>query len=199
MRGRAALGVLVALLLAAACGGPSTSPRPSPSLIDLEFTPLPTGTSSTPSPSPSAVASGEARPEGWDSAFCEMFAEARIAQELLVDIERALAEGAVRDARGLARELGQVAQGATLLIDDIPTWDGAGDALLDVATLLDLGGQAAAEYDTYLGEDSRPALRRARSLGRENGQGVPGANRALEDLAAAGVECPDGPLVLETP
>lgn len=128
-----------------------------------------------------------------------MFAEARIAQELLVDIERALAEDAQRDARGLARELGRVAQDAIVLMDDIPTWEDASEALLDIATLLDLGGQAATEYDTYFSEDSRPALRRARGLGRENGQGVPGANRALEDLAAAGVECPDGPLVLETP
>jgi hypothetical protein len=199
LKRHAGLAALVAALIAAACGGPTTSPRPSPSLIDLEFTPLPTTSASSPSPSASAAPSGEARPDGWDAAFCAMFAEARIAQELLVDIERALDEGNVRDARGLARELRQVAQNATVLIDEIPAWDEAGDVLLDIATLLDLGGQAAVEYDTYLGEDSRPALRRARGLGRENGQAVPGTNAELEDLAAAGVECPDGPLGLESP
>ena len=186
-------GVLIA------CSGPTNSPRPSPSLVDLEFTPRPTTSSSSPGPSASAIASEVARPDGWDEAFCLMFAEARIAQELLVDIERALDEGDARDARGLARELRQVAQNATVLIDGIPTWDESGDVLLDIATLLDLGFQAAAEYDTYLGDDSRPALRRARALGRENAQGVPGANSGLDDLAAAGAECPDGPLILESP
>jgi hypothetical protein len=199
MRRKGPVGILIAALMAAACGGTTTSPRPSPSLVDLEFTPLPTTTSSSPSPSTSAVASDDGRPEGWEAAFCTMFAEARVAQELLVDIERALAEGDLRDARGLARELRQVAQNATVLIDEIPTWEDAGDVLLDIATLLDLGGQAAVEYDTYVGEDSRPALRRARGLGRENGQGVPATNTALEDLASAGVECPDGPLRLESP
>jgi hypothetical protein len=128
-----------------------------------------------------------------------MFAEARIAQELLVDIERALDEDATRDARGLARELRRVAQDTTILIDEIPTWSDATEALLGVATLLDLGGQAAAEYDSYLGEESRAALRRARRLERDNADAVPGTNRALGDLADMGVECPDGPLVLETP
>ena len=182
-----------------ACGGPTTSPRPSPSLIDLDFTPQPTTSLSSPGPSASTIASQVARPDGWDEAFCSMFTEARIAQELLVDIERALDEGDTRDARGLARELRQVAQDATVLIDEIPDWDGSADVLLDIATLLDLGGQAAAEYDTYLGDDSRPALRRARGLGRENAETVPGANSGLEDLTAAGVECPDGRLILESP
>ena len=191
--------VLLCSALLSACGGPTTSPRPSPSLVDLEFTPRPTTSSSSPAPSTSAIASEVARPAGWDDAFCLMFAEARIAQELLVDIERALDEGDTRDARGLARELRQVAQNATVLIDEIPAWDEFGGVLLDIATLLDLGGQAAAEYDTYLGDDSRPALRRARGLGRENAQAVPATNSGLEDLAAAGVECPDGPLILESP
>ncbi len=186
-----------ALLIA--CGGPTTSPRPSPSLVDLEFTPQPTTSLSSPGPSASTIASQTARPDGWDEAFCSMFTEARIAQELLVDIERALDEGDTRDARGLARELRQVAENATILIDEIPDWDESGDVLLDIATLLDLGGQAAAEYDAYLGEDLRPALRRARGLGRENAQAVPATNSGLEDLAAAGVECPGGPLILESP
>lgn len=199
MRRQTGLLGLIGAVLIAACGGPSTSPRPSPSLVELEFTPLPTSSGSSPGPSASVAPSGAARPDGWDAAFCAMFAEARVAQELLVDIERALDEGASRDARGLARELSQVAQSATVLIDEIPTWDDADDMLLDVAGLLDLGGQAAAEYDAYLSDDLRAALRRARSLGRENGQVVPTANAALEALASGGVECPDGPLVLESP
>ncbi len=195
---------LIVVLLIAACGGTSGSPRPSPSLVELDFTPQPTATGTpsapgSPSPSASPRASGAERPEGFDAAFCTMFAEARIAQELIVDIERALDEGATRDARGLARELRQVAQNATVLIDEIPTWDEAAEALLGVATLLDLGDRAAAEYDVYLAEDLRAALRRARGLRRDNGDAVPETNRALDALVEAGLACPDGPLTLESP
>jgi hypothetical protein len=183
-----------------ACEGATGSPRPSPSLVELDFTPQPTAsvpsTSSSPVPSATRVANW---PDGWDAAFCAMLTEAVIVQELVVDIERAMEEGDVRDARGLARDLTATAAAALALIEQVPEWQGGDQALTAITTLIDLGARMGPEYEQYLTDESRAALRRARNLRGDNRRAVPAANEELDSLILGGVACPDVALRLESP
>lgn len=186
------------IAIAAACDEPSGTPRPSPSLIELDFTPLPTitaGTTAGASAAPTLVR----RPTGWDTAFCELATDAVVAQELLVDIERAMDEDALRDARLLANELTLVAGHASELVPTIPDWPPGEDALRSIAVLMDLDEQAAAEYTTYFENGRRRVLRRARALREDAALEVPGANEELQRLAEIGVLCPGITLELESP
>jgi hypothetical protein len=202
-----ALAIVAALLVAAivvtACGGQTTATiRPSASLLEVEFTQRPTRTP------PSSSATGTVAPPtaeptfldlpvGWDDAFCQVFGVTVIAQELIIDIERAIEEENVRDARGLSRDLRDTAEEATVLLADVSDWDPAADAKLELTTLIDLYTRAAAEYVTTYAEESRPALRRARALRKQVQQATPAANEAFADLAGMGIECGDLALQLE--
>ena len=189
--------ILVALVASvSACDAPARTPRPSPSLIVLDFSPLPSGTV-TASASP-GISHGD-WPLGWDASFCAMFVQAVDAQQLLVDVERALDEGAKRDARLLADELIQSANSAGDALATLPEWSDAAATVVAIAGLMDLGGRAGTEYHAWFANDKEAALRRARALRSENGAQVPGANAGLADLANAGLTCPDVPLVLEAP
>ncbi len=193
------LAICVSGAIAMACGGPTGTPRPSPSLVELDFTPQPSGTVQE-SPSSAPTASREPTwPAGWDTAFCTMLADAVIAQELVVDIERAIDEDALRDARGLSRELTATAIAASGSIEDIPDWDGGEDLSSDIAALMTLDALIGEDYETYLRDDSRAALRRVRNLRRENEAAVPGINSELESLESAGLSCPGTALQLESP
>ena len=128
-----------------------------------------------------------------------MFEQAVIAQQLLVDVERAMAEGDNHDARLLADELVQVATDTTDLIGGLVDWSPAQGAVAGIAGLMDLGARAGTEYHSWFADDRRAALRRARDLRTENGTQVPTTNTELADLADLGLTCPDTPLVLEAP
>lgn len=189
--------ILVALVaILSACDAPARTPRPSPSLIILDFSPRPSG-SATASLSPGASQGGW--PLGWDVSFCAMFVQAVDAQQLLVDVERALEEGANRDARLLADELIQSAGGAVDAIATLPEWADATATVVAIAGMMDLGERAGTEYHAWFAKDKQAALRRARDLRLENGIQVPAANDGLTDLATAGLTCQDVPLVLEAP
>ncbi|MEP7158488.1 MAG: hypothetical protein ABI797_03600 [Chloroflexota bacterium] len=198
--GRALLVVLAALAVlvsAVGCESSRATPRPSPSLIILQFTPRP---SRSLTPSPSALPSVTADwPIGWDVEFCRMFTDAVIAQQLVVDVERALDEDNTRDARLLADELSAVAAHTSELLLALTPWPDAETTSVGIAALMDLGGRAAAEYQTFFAKDRRPALRRARALRQENGAGVPDVNEELAALADMGLTCPGNPLELEAP
>ncbi len=185
--------------IALACGGPTGTPRPSPSLVELDFTPQPTATVRESASSAPTASRAPTWPDGWDTAFCTMLTDAVIAQELVVDIERALDEEALRDARGLSRELTATAIAASTSMEDIPDWDDGEELLSDIAALMTLDALIGEEYETYLRDDSRGALRRARNLRRENQAAVPGINTELESLANAGLSCPGVTLQLESP
>ncbi|HUP83478.1 MAG TPA: hypothetical protein VM284_04730 [Candidatus Limnocylindria bacterium] len=180
----------------AACDGPARTARPSPSLIVLDFSPRPSGTA-TASATPGTSVAGW--PLGWDASFCAMFRQAVDAQQLLVDVERAMDEGDDHDARLLADELTQSANGAEDAIATLPEWSGATPTLVSIAGLMDLGSRAGTEYHAWFADGKRVALRRARDLRTENGTQVPSANVGLEHLADAGLACQDTPLVLEAP
>ena len=190
--------VLVALIASvAACDSAARTPRPSPSLIILDFSPRPSGTATaSASPGTSVVARW---PLGWDASFCAMFSQAVDAQQLLVDVERAMADGDNHDARLLADELTQSATGAEDAIAAMPEWSDAMTTLIAIAGLMDLGSRAGIEYHAWFADGKRAALRRARDLRTENGTQVPGANQGLADLAEAGLACQIMPLVLEAP
>jgi hypothetical protein len=200
MRRSALLALLAGLVVLGSAGACETShatPRPSPSLLILQFTPIPSR-SLTPSPStsPSLIATW---PTGWDVEFCQMFDEAVIAQQLVVDVERAMAEGNNHDARLLADELAAEASFTTEKLTAMSPWADAETATVGIAALMDLGGRAAGEYHTFFADDKRPALRRARALRTENGAEVPGVNVDLAALADVGLSCPGTPLELEAP
>jgi hypothetical protein len=187
---------VLAVALIGCEGTGARTPRPSPSLTILDFSPQPSGTTGA-SPSPGAQVGGW--PVGWDGAFCAMFMQAVDAQQLLVDVERALDEGANRDARLLADELIVSAGGATDAIAALPEWPDATATVIAVAGLMDLGERAGTEYHAWFANGRQAALRRARDLRLENGSQVPGANAGLDDLADAGLTCQELPLVLEAP
>lgn len=190
--------VVLCVLFVSACDEARTSPRPSSSLLEVQFTPQPTSTAEA-TGEPTSEPSFISLPVGWDNAFCGVFADAAVAQELVIDIERALDEANVKDAKGLARELRDTTADGTTLLADLPDWDQAQDAALEIATLIDLGGRAGTEYGTFFTDDSRSALRRARALRKEIENETPAANAALAGLADLGIECEGFPLVLETP
>jgi hypothetical protein len=191
---------LILVTLAAAlvgCEGSGTrTPRPSPSLIILDFSPQPSGTANA---SPSPCTSQGGWPIGWDGSFCAMFVQVVDAQQLLVDVERALDEGANRDARLLADELIGSASGAMDSITALAEWSDATATVIAIAGLMDLGERAGTEYHAWFANGKKAALRRARDLRKENGTLVPGANAGLADLADAGLSCQELPLVLEAP
>lgn len=128
-----------------------------------------------------------------------MFGQAVIAQQLLVDVERAIAEGNNHDARLLADELTQTATDTTELIGGLVEWPPAQDAVTGMASLMDLGARAGPEYHSWFADGKRAALRRARALRTENGGQVPITNTELATLADVGLTCTDTPLVLEAP
>ncbi len=190
----AALVVLAALVVGA-CDEPRSSPRPSASLLEVEFTPQPTRSTRS-SAEPTEVPSFLSIPVGWENAFCAVFANAVVAHELVIDVERALDEEEFRDARGLARDLRDITAEATTLLADLPDWDPAEQATLEIATLIDLGARAGTEYGAYFEAEAR-ALRRARNLRREILNSTPAANEALAELTELGIVCEDSPLELE--
>ena len=117
----------------------------------------------------------------------------------MVDIKRAMDEGADRDARLLARELNQTATNGATLLDAVPDWVVGQAVLTEIGTLLDLDARAGNAYESFLTDAVRADLRRARDLRTEIATRVPAANRQLELLAGMGMSCPAGPLVLESP
>ena len=199
---RSAVLALAAMAAAVvACADARSTPRPSASLLEVEVTPRPT---TTPGPASSEGATEQptfiALPVGWDSGFCDLFAEVKVGNELVIDVERALAELNERDARLLARELRDTAAHAGVLVEAVPDWEPGQATVVELAALADLGGRAGEEYGLYLADtNNRNALRRARTLRRDMSTATQGANDELAALAEIGIECPDAPLQLEVP
>jgi hypothetical protein len=136
---------------------------------------------------------------GWDQSFCSLFAEVVVAQELVVDIERAMDEDAMDDAEGLARELRETAGRAEELIATVGPWAPSEVATAAIGTLLDLDGRAGSQYLRFLTENRRPALARARELRADIAEAALTANAGLAELAVRGLACPGHELVLEEP
>lgn len=194
-----ALALCLAVTGLAGCGEASTTIRPSASLAEIQFTPRASRTPVAPveSDEPTEAPTLPAIPVGWDDAFCQLFGSVVIAQELLIDIERAIQEDNVRDARGLSRDLRETAGETTELLADVPEWADAADITEAMAGLTDLYTRAGDEYVATYAEESRPALRRARALRKQVGEATPGVNQMLADLTDMGISCGDLALQLE--
>jgi len=185
----------LALALLAACGETASStvrPSPSPSATDAGPT-----EGATPRATPRATPAPW--PSAWDSEFCAAFTDLAVAQELVVDIPRALEEEATDDALALARELRQTAISAADLLETVPDWEPAQAARNEMAALLDIDGRIGRQYIRFLDEGRRPGLTRARELTEALLPILGAANEALADLADMGLECPPYDLSLESP
>ena len=200
-----AAGIAVALVVAlivGACGAGSPSPRPSRSPVAsspprsspvLTLAPPPTAAPTLP---PEQAPDW---PDGWDTAFCTAFEQVVIAQELVVDIGRALAEEARGDAQALAAELIGTPEAATPLLAGVTGWED-GEALVGrLTSLVEIGGRIGRQYRRYLAEDRPAALERANELIGEMRPVVAEARGRLADLAQAGIECPGHELTIESP
>jgi hypothetical protein len=187
---------LVLAMVAVGCDTPRSSLRPSASLLEVEFTPQPTlrpESTDEPSDEPTFLS----LPVGWDDAFCGVFADTVDAQELVIDIERAISEENAKDARGLARDLRNVTADATALLAELPPWEPAQPATEAITELITLGAQAGEAYGQGFTDQSRDAIRDARRLRRQIANKTPAANEALADLTAAGIACEGYDLKLE--
>jgi len=188
--------VAAAVLLGCTEPGPTVRATGSPGVTSAPSSPV---GAATLGPGRTASVTLTVWPQGWDRAFCAAFAEVVIAQELAVDIERAMAEEATEDAQALAVELTTTAPAAAELLNAVPAWGPGQDALGEMSSLMDAGRQAAEQYVRYLDENRRRSLTRARELRDAIRDTVPAANTALEQLAEAGLSCRGHTLELESP
>ena len=180
------------------CELPTSSDRPSPSLIDLPFTPIPSASASSSAAPQSAEPTEAAWPPGWNTAFCTAFADATVAHQLVIDVERAIQDSAPDDAQALSHELTQTASLAGDEIDGLRTWDPAADVQADLAALLVLDAQVADSYSAYFKDDHKSDLKAGRQIRKKVGKAVGPANEHLAALAGIGVSCPGSSLELET-
>jgi hypothetical protein len=201
-RGRSATVLcLVAAVVgtfALGCDQPRSSARPSPSLVEIDVSRPPSTAATPPSASPTTQATFVSIPVGWDNSFCGILADAVVAQELVIDIERALNEEALRDARGLTGELRDITADAIGLLNQVPAWDTGADVIQRLSVMVDLGSKAAEQYDIAFDQQSSSALRRARGFRRDIGHETQATNEALTNIANVGIACEGTKMQLET-
>ena len=183
--------------LALACDQPRSSARPSPSLVEIDVSRPPGSTTPAQSAEPTPAGTFVAIPVGWETSFCGILADAVVAQELVIDIERALNEDEVRDARGLTRELAEITADATGRLTQVPAWDAGAEAIQRLGVMIDLGTKVAEQYAITFDQRSESALRKAHGFRRDLGRETPATNEALTRIANVGISC-DGAMQLET-
>jgi hypothetical protein len=192
------LAVLTAVVVVGCGGGGGPTPTgASPTPGSTSPAGSPGGTLPTPSATTDPIAAPW--PAGWDSAFCTLFGELVVMQELAVDIGRALDDGDRGDARGLTAELAASATTARELLAEVPEWLTAEPLREDVTSLLALADEMALRYDLHLNQGRRPALARARAAGAQMAGVVEPMLERLELLADQGLACPGLSFDLETP
>lgn len=147
---------------------------------------------------PAAPGTPPSWPIGWDIAFCNAFADTTVAHELVIDIERSIADGSRSDAQGLSNELARSAPIASAEVENLKEWPPADDVKTSLSSMLDLDTQAAAAYQSYFNDGIKTSLKQARDLRHRVGKAVAGANEQLQQLAALGVNCSGPTLTLET-
>jgi hypothetical protein len=189
------LAVVIAVT-AIGCTEPRSSARPSSSLLEVEFTPREPSAGPDETDDATEEPTFVAIPVGWDDAFCAIFADIVVGQELVVDIERAIDEENPSDAKGLARDLRDITADAVGLMPGLPEWEDSADVRAQLTTLLDLHGRAATEYLAYFNEETT-TLRRARNLRRQISRATPAANEVFAELETLGIACDEQPLMIE--
>jgi hypothetical protein len=173
--------------------------EPTPTLFTPPAQPTATAPVATATPRPTPQPTPPPWPAGWEIEFCTALGEVVVAQELTVDIPRALDEGDNDDALALARELRATAIGAGELLGGVTPWEEAQPAIAEMVTLADIGSRIGRQYVRFLEEGRRPALERVNALLDDMRPVLIDANAALAELDALGVDCSPTELILETP
>lgn len=191
-----------ALLFVVGCGSGSPSPRITPGLPSLTDDPVTSPATAAPRPPTAAPTIPTSRnwPSGWDTEFCAAFSEVVIAQELAVDVGRALDEDARDDALALANELSGTSTAATEMLAELPEWRPAQQLVERLTALMDLGQRMGRHYRRYIEEDREQSLERAQGFGADMGPVVEDALAELDELAEEeGLSCADEEFALEAP
>lgn len=201
--GRAVVALALCLTVAAACDDASQSPRPggSPtSTISATLRPATTSSPRVATVPPSTPASTASWPAGWDAGFCDLFEEMVISQELAVDVGRALDEEARDDARALARELEETAQGASAMLADLPRWEPFDGLRPGLTRMLEIADAMGRFYGRYIDREREQALERVGELIDEQRPLVGDAVAGLNELQGEyGLSCPGHEFELESP
>lgn len=187
-----AISAVFLLVACAELGSPTLRPTVSPLGTSRAPTNPPTPIT-TPRPTPTPW------PAGWEEDFCAAFTELTVVHELVVDIPRAIDEDERDDALALARELRATAIATTELIEQLPSWERAEQAVAEMTRLADFGSRIGRQFVRHLDEGRRPALERAGELIDEMRPLAEEANATLADLASLGLSCPPHRLDLEVP
>lgn len=200
---RGALGLL-ALLLVAACGSGGGNGTPTPTRPAGTVNPSPIGGTSSPpgttvSPGPIGTPFASPWPRGWDSDFCDLFADVVVMQELAVDIGRALEDEARADARGLTRELAETATSVREQLGELPSWEAAAPLENQLGELVDLAERMATRYERHFATNRRNPLNAAREAGGQMNEVVAEVLDRLRTLEEDGLSCPEVDFELETP
>jgi hypothetical protein len=196
------VAAVLAVSMLVACGAGSPSPSPSPTVpVDLD-TPAPSPVSvptMAPTAPPTLPPQGD-WPAGWDTAFCAAFQEVVVAQELAVDVGRALEEDERDDALALARELEGAGAATQEMLGELEEWEPAQEAVEQLTELMDLAERMGRNYRRYLDENARNRLRRAQGFAADMGPVVENVEAELAGLANdENLSCPTAEFVLETP
>jgi hypothetical protein len=196
----ATVAALAAIALVA-CGAGSPTPPPSPSPFGLPSpSPSPVAPpTQPPTPPPTMPPTGD-WPTGWDADFCEAFGQVVIAQELTVDVGRALEEDDRDDALALARELEATSVVATEMLEELPEWEPAQEAVEEITELMDMARRMGRQYGRYIDENRRQSLARARGFAED----MPDVVESIESRLAVledeeRLRCPSLEFDLETP
>ncbi len=190
------VAVVLAVLSAGGCSDAGEVPTLRP---PSDASPTATAGVPTVTPRPTRRPTPPPWPAGWNEEFCTALAKVIVAQELTVDVPRALDEGDEQDALALARELRATALAAADLLGEVPEWEPAQPAVSELLSLVDIGARIGRQYVRFLDEGRQPALERVNELLDDMRPVVSDTNAALAELGALGLSCePDG-LELETP
>jgi hypothetical protein len=189
--------LLAAVIALAGCGGPGATASRSPSSSVSAGASTPAG--SIPSSDPIGTPFTPPWPAGWNDAFCGMFGEMVVMQELAVDIGRALAEDDRDDALALTRELAGSAAAVREQLAALPVWATAGPLGEDIVALLDLADEMALRYERYLAQNRNPARGLAEAAAEQMGEVVPDLLDKLILLSEMGLACAGLTFNLETP
>jgi len=168
--------------------------------MPLDFTPLPSVPlpSLVPTRTPAGPSIIPSWPVGWDISFCTAFNDVTVDHELVIDIERAIADGSQDDAQGLANQLAQTAPLTSSELTKLKDWAPATDLQASLVSLIDLDTQVGAAYQSYFNDGVKPALKQARQLRTQVGKQVTPINTQLQQLTHLGLSCPDHDLKLES-
>jgi len=190
----------VLALAVVGCDASSASPGPSTSLVPLDFSPLPSVAlpSVVPTKTPPGPTILPSWPVGWDLSFCTAFGDLTVDHQLVIDIERAIADNSPGDAQGLTSQLVQTSSITTSELTKLKDWAPAATVQASLLSLIGLDSQVGAAYQSYFKDSVKSALKQARQLRNQVSKQVGPINTQLGQLSALGLSCTGQGLKLET-